>query len=293
MFSGSGAASEREAAYTASVIRSLVDGGNYKYGDIAVIMRSAKENGIIYRRAFDALGIPYASDKKENFLAFPEIELALAILRSVDDPLDDISLASALRSPVFRFDAEDLYSVKRYYAYESLYACVRRAAASFTRGETVKKVYRAAKRLCEYPRRRGIFPYHALRKGERPTAETRKKCRDAVALLLSLRRSGAECSAGGMIRLMYQKTRLISLCAAEKDGEKRVSHLNTLYKFALDYEKTSFRGITEFLAYLEKAASGDDFGFDPEQDENELVKILTVHQSKGLEYPVCFVSATG
>ncbi|MBO4501726.1 MAG: UvrD-helicase domain-containing protein [Clostridia bacterium] len=293
VFTGDGANAEREAEYVASCIKSLVESGEYGYGDIAVLMRSVTENGVVFRKAFDEAGIPYSSDQKANFLAFPEIRLALAVLRSIDDPLDDISLASALRSPVFRLKAQDLYAVKRYYAYDSLYDCVRSAALSYARHTQGKRVYKADRPRSLFKVRKSVFLSHGRRVGDRPTIHTRKKCHDALLLLASLRRSGVECSGSRMIWLMYQKTRMISLCAAEKGGEKRVANLYALYKFALEYEKTSFRGLSDFLIYLEKAAAGENFKPETEQDDSDFVKILTIHQSKGLEYPVCFVSAAG
>ncbi|MBP5657168.1 MAG: UvrD-helicase domain-containing protein [Clostridia bacterium] len=293
LFTGENARVETEAEFVAAEIRSLVESGAYKYGDIAVIMRSTSSNGIVFRKAFDAAGIPYASDKKEDFLSFPEIQLALAVLRAVDDPLDDISLAASLRSPVFRFTAEDLYEIKRYYAYDSLYECLRHAAASYLRRSGKGHIYKANRKVKEVRRRPGAFLSHSQRQGERPGDETCKKCADALSMLLSLKRSGAECSGSRLIWLMYQKTGLVSLCSCEKGGEKRVSHLNSLYKFALDYEKTSFRGLSEFLRYLEISAGEGNFNPESEDDEKELVKILTIHQSKGLEYPVVFVSDTG
>ncbi len=293
IFTGENAKTEKEAEFVASEIVSLVAGGKYKYGDIAVIMRSTSSDGVAFRKAFDSAGIPYASDKKEDFLSFPEIRLALALLRAVDDPLDDISLAASLRSPVFRFTAEDLYEIKRYYAYDSLYECLRHAAASHGRRTGIKRCYKADKRIGEVKRRPGVFLAHACRVGPRPGAETCEKSANALELLRGLRRSGAECSGSRLIWLMYQKTGLISLCSCERGGEKRVSHLNSLYKFALDYEKTSFRGLSEFLRYLEISAGEGNFNPESEDDEKELVKILTIHQSKGLEYPVVFVSDTG
>ncbi len=293
LFSGKDVTAETEAEYVASEIRSLVAEGKYGYGDIAVLMRSTSTNGAIYRKAFDAADIPYASDKKEDFLSFPEIQLALAVLRAVDDPLDDISLAAALRSPVFRFTAEDLYEIKRYYAYESLYECLRHAAASYARRSEKRRVYKANKRVKDVRQRPGVFLSHLPRKGARPCEETCKKSAAALRTILSLKRSGAECSGSRLIWLMYQKTGLVSLCSCEKGGEKRVSHLNSLYKFALDYEKTSFRGLSEFLKYLELSAADGGFSPESEEDDRSAVKILTIHQSKGLEYPVVFVSCTG
>ena len=293
VFTDNGADYEKEASYTASVIKSLVDSGEYSYGDIAILMRTVKESGIVYRRALDALGIPYVADKKGSFLFQPEISLALAILGAVDDPLDDISLAAALRSPVFRLTAEDLYAVKRYYGYESLYACVRSAAASYARHHAAKHVYRADRPRSKFVRRPRAFEMHERKLGARPSEQTRKKCFESLGTLISLKRSAAECSGSRLIWTMYQKTGLIPLCAAEKNGEKRVANLYALYKYAIDYERTAFRGLSDFLAYLEKAAESSDFEPEAEQDVGDRVKILTVHQSKGMEYPVCFVSAAG
>ena len=286
-------ATEKEAEFVAEKILSLVGNGVCGYGDIAVLLRSPSGSAIELRYAFLRRGIPFAIEKGVSFFGEPEILLALSILRTMDDPLDDVSLASSLRSPVFGFSADDIYSLKRRFAYNRLFDCVKRGNDYYVRHKNKGKKYVSDKPYSSVGRKAFVFQLHGTRTGKRPSGEVYEKCAYFMSMLSLLRSPGAVCPSSRMIWNMYSVTNLVSLCAAEKDGKKRVKNLNKLYSLALEYEKTSFRGLSGFLAYVNETSEDYDKNNSEDVSDPNCVRIMSFHSSKGLEFPVCFVSALG
>lgn len=289
-------ATESEAEYIAARILDLVENKGYDYGDIAVLMRSIGKESIQLKREFMKNGIPFTMSKGSSFINEPEIMLALSILRILDDPLDDISLASSLRSPVFGFTADDLYSLKSCFAYDTLYDCVKRGSEYFRRHKN-----RCARYVSDTPyagikdkikRKKRVFMPHGVRSGEHPNEKTLEKCASFADTLQKLRAPGAECPSSRMIWNMYSVTNLIPLCAVGKNGKKRVSNLKKLYTVSLDFERSSFKGLSAFLSYVSDVAKTFDKSVEADVEPG-CVKLMTIHMSKGLEFPVCFVSAVG
>ncbi|MDD4124545.1 MAG: UvrD-helicase domain-containing protein [Eubacteriales bacterium] len=286
-----------EAEYVADMICRLVNAGEggkkYNYGDMALILRSVATSAVEYERAFTKRGIPYSVAKSGDFLTEPEVLLALSVLRVMDNPLDDISLAAAMRSPVFCFTADDLYAVKRYYARESLYDCVVKCGADYKRFLNKGKKYKTSVDFRRIKRIAHPFIVSGTAAGERPDTVVRKKCHDFLTKLEKLRRSGTEAPTNRLIWEMYMKTSLVSLCAADENGKKKKQNLYTLYQYALDFERSSFKGLSSFLSYIGDIA--DSYGADLASDSGDKnrVKIMSVHKSKGMEFPVCFVSSLG
>ena len=114
-------ATEVEADYIAEEILRLIESGvketptgpeRYRYSDIVLLFRALKDATEPYERAFKKRGIPYSVTKAEPFFERPEIMLMMAVLSAIDDPTDDISLFASMRSPMFGFDADELYQLR-------------------------------------------------------------------------------------------------------------------------------------------------------------------------------------
>ena len=284
---------DAEVEYVSEKILSLVRDEGYSFGDIALLLRSPGGSAVEYKRAFLRKDIPFVIEKGGGFISEPEIQLALSVLRVMDDPYDDISLASSLRSPVFGFSADDLYYLKSRFAYGSLYDCVKQGNAYRIRHQNKGVSYKANKPYQSVTRKEYVFPPHGIRSYDRKCEEVYEKCASFIEKLRVLRAPGAECPSSRMIWNMYAQTHLVSLCAAEKNGKKRVKNLNRLYSIALDYEKTSLKGLSGFLSYIDDVSSSLDKNASDEVSDPDCVRILSLHASKGLEYPVCFVSSLG
>ena len=221
----------------------LNDGSPIKPSDIAIILRYTSGKDGKYAAALEAQGIPACISDAESFFLSPEVLLALCLLNTIDNPRRDIYLAGLLCSPLFNFDAEDLYRIKQFRCdslYESLVLYCE-ANPDFTKGVSFL-------RTLDY--------YRSIAEGM---------------------------SVDGLIRKLYRETGLMSL--ASKSGGKE--NLTLLYDYARSYEAGSFKGLYNFISFInniiDKKTTFDDARARTGVDA---VKIITAHSSKGLEYPV-------
>ena len=244
----------REAAAVAEKIKRLmasgmeVDGRPLRYGDIALLMRSANAVGQTYRRELIAAQIPVASGQGGSFFASDEITSLMCLLAVIDNPRQDVPLIAVLRSAAFGFSADELSGI------------------------------RVTDKKCDF--------YTALIK----TAENNEKCAEFLKTLNGLRDRAPDTEPGELLRHIYDELDLMALCAAMPDGLLRCSNLRLMLELAKRFEKGGFRGLHRFNEWLRKLAErGDDMARGA---TGNAVQIMTVHKSKGLEFPVVFLCDT-
>lgn len=249
---------ELEAAAVAARIRSLASSGlcvtengvarPLRYGDIAILMRSANSVGRIYRRELVKAGIPVAGGLQSGFFSSVEISTLISLLGVIDNPHQDIPLIAALRSPVFGFSADELSQIR---------ACD--ADSDF---------------------------FTALL----ASAESSEKCADFLKLLTSLREKAAESDIASLLWHIYCVTDIIPVCTALGDGEERRRNLLLMHEYAKRFKQSGFYGLRRFVRWLLKLEERSD---EPGKGETgNAVQIMTVHKSKGLEFPVVFLCDT-
>lgn len=258
---------EYEARIIASKILELTDnpkytdsdGSTFKFKDMAVLARS-RTSLKVFSRVFEELGIPSICDVGDSFYGKKEILLALCIINSVDNPLRDIYLAGFMRSVPGGFTDDELCIIKQTGKRLKLYQSLTLYANN---GEDAK--------LCE-------------------------KCREFITRLDGYRRLSRGKNAAEFLWELYGSLDLLNLCASpafnadepEVCADRR-KNLLKLYRMARDFTKTSFRGLGAFIEYINGAMENTDekagalIGTD-------CVRLMTMHASKGLEFPVCFVS---
>ena len=244
---------ERISALLASGVRG--DGSPIKEGDIAILMRSATDAGD-YEEALKRRGIRVADRAREDFFEQKEILLAVSLLNAIDNPLRDIPLAALLKSPIFRFSVEELIKIRLGNTDTPLWFCV----SDYANGGADDTI--------------------------------RKKCAEAVKFIESSRRRARRTDAATLINDLFDELSLYSLTDGdEPDGRRALSirdNLTSFYEMARKYESSSFGGLYGFLSYIEKM-SEKSVGSEAPQSKDS-VSILTIHKSKGLEFPVCFLA---
>ncbi len=261
-----------ELAYVVREIRRLIcegrrpDGSSIYPGDIAILGRNAK----ILSRFAAALtenGLQVLEPKKKGFFDNAEVELALSLLNVVDNPRRDIHLAAVLRSPLYGFSMDELIAVRR----ES-------ESTAEGRGESF---YEA---LCRF-----VTVHPDFEKG-----------RLFLSDLADFRRQAEGLSVDRLIWLLYHKTGLLSLAGAgqEGDGTPRRANLMLLYNYARRFEGTSYSGLYSFIDYVNGVIERGGEGLEEEpagedRERRDAVRLMTVHHSKGLEYPVVFLVGCG
>ena len=227
---------------------------NIKYKDIVILLRSTK-NANIYEKEFLKNDIPVYSDSQSEFLETFEIRIVMNLLKILDNPLNDISLVSILRSPIFGFTDNEIIEI----------------------------------RLLN---REDKFYYTLLEAKEKLENETLKnKVINCLELIDKWKRKSEYVPLSELLWEIYVETGFYNYVALMSNGILRQANLKILFERVKDYEKTSFKGLFNFIRFMEKVKSGNsDFSQAKVIGENEdVVRIMSIHKSKGLEFPVVFL----
>ena len=266
---------EREAYCVAQKIKQMTDEktGVYvadqqgvrlaKYSDIVILLRSASGWADVYEKILMENGIPSASDASDGFYKTTEIQTIIAFLRIIDNPLQDIALASTLRSPMFGFNDEEL---------------------AILRGNRKKR--RLFTAINEY------VQLTKLPKGEQSLQD---KTRSFLECLNGYRERKPYISVYDLLCDIFDTTDYYHYVMTMPGGERRVANLDLLLRKACDFSKTSYQGLYHFMRYLERIVSSEVSAGEANilGDNENLVRIMTIHKSKGLEFPICIVGGLG
>ena len=228
------------------------------YGDFCILLRTAKNVSSVYANALSERGIPVFSPETGGFFEAAEISFILSLLRVLDNPVQDIPLAAVMLSPLFGFSAGELADI-RASAKERLEA-----------GET-EPLYRSIAASAD---------------------EGSKKAAVFLKKIESLRRLSLTLSAGELVRRVCEETGFDAIVGAMPDGERRRLNVGLLCDYAEKYEAAGNLGLSGFIRFIDKVAhtSGDLATAARPSENADIVRIMTVHQSKGLEFPICILA---
>ncbi len=266
------AKSQWEARFIAAKIRELMEQETYvydpwtnekrllEYRDIVVLMRSMTWSSD-FDDEFKMAGIPLYAELAGGYFDALEVMIMMNTLRIIDNPYQDIPLVSVLRAPFIGLRENEL-------------AEIRLAAPQSTFYDAVKTFIRSGT---------GI---------DRKTAERLQRFMLQLEDWRNLARRG---SLAELIWQVYLDTNYYEMVGAMSNGKQRQANLRALHDRALEYEKTSFRGLFRFLRFIDRMRErGDDLGTAKSLSEKEnVVRLMTVHKSKGLEFPIVFFAGTG
>ena len=250
-----------EARHIASMIASMMEDGflvtnrtvqrPVRYGDFCILLRSANRYAAEYAKELQRHGIPAQSDVSPGFFETSEIAVMLSFLRVIDNPIQDIPLLAVLMSPVYGFTADDMADIRLEGRALPLYlALVQHAESGDTRSQTVLKD------LDEY------------------------------------RMIAATMPSDRMLERIYEKSGYRNMVQAMDDGERRLANLQLLLDYARKYESFGYHGISRFIQFLDRLQEKD---FDLPSaavctESDNVVRVMSIHRSKGLEFPVCIVA---
>lgn len=228
-----------------------------QYRDICILLRGRTHIGE-YLKELGRMGIPAAADKGENFLSTPEVQTALSLLRVIDNPLREVELTAVMLSPLFGFTADDLAVLRVTFGrYLPLYVAVERMAAE----------------------------------GEDPDLAAR--CGLLLSRLRRLRVLAVSLPADRLLETVYRETDMEAVFAARSGGRQRVANLHQLDRIARSFEQGGFRGLSAFVRYMDRLQEQDKDLGGGDTLYQDGVRIMTVHASKGLEFPVVFLARLG
>ncbi|WP_341479041.1 helicase-exonuclease AddAB subunit AddA [Heliobacterium chlorum] len=274
-------AAQYEARMVAKRIQELVDSamlvfdkdqGGYRpvaYRDIVILMRGTRGRADTFLEEFRAVGVPAYAEVGAGYFEATEISVMLSLLRVIDNPRQDIPLVATLRSPLFRFTAEELAQIR----------------LADSRGS----YYEAARAFIE--RVEGTGPTDSDPRNSKLAERLGRFFKQVEDWRTLARRS----PLSQLIWKIYQETGYYDYAGAMPGGGQRQANLRALHFRARQYEATSFRGLFRFLRFIERLQDqGGDLGTARALGEKEnVVRIMSIHKSKGLEFPVVFMTALG
>ena len=231
------------------------------YRDIVILMRSMTWSADLVE-AFKHAGIPLYAESSKGYFEAIEVMIMLNTLKIIDNPYQDIPLASVLRSPFVGLTENELALIRLADRKAPFYDALKQ----FVRNEGV-----------------GL------------QSDTAEKLQRFLLQLSSWRDLARRGSLADLIWKIYMDTHYYEMVGAMTGGKQRQANLRVLHDRALMYEKTSFRGLFRFLRFIDRMRSrGDDLGTAKAVGvQDDVVRLMTIHSSKGLEFPVVFVSGLG
>ena len=257
-----------EATFVAKRIKEIIDSKvqvkdkklgyrDVTYKDIVILLRSTSKLAPIYEKELIKNDIPVFSDSSNEYLDTIEIQTIISLLKILDNPIDDISLVSVLRSEIGTFDDNEIVEI----------------------------------RLCK---RDGSFYDSLLASKEAANEELKNKVIDFLNKLEEWRKESEYLSLAELIWKIYSDTGFYNYVGLMPNGTLRQANLKMLFERAKEYEKTSFKGLFNFIMFVERLKSGNsDMSSAKIIGENEnVVRIMSIHKSKGLEFPIVFLSST-
>lgn len=245
------------------------------YGDIVILLRSLTGWGDVYARVLTEAGIPAHTESRTGYFTTVEIQTLLNLLRVVDNPRQDIPLAAVLKSMIGGFTDVELALIKSRYPDRPFYE----ACMCFWQERTAEEI------------NTGKDSSPGTEDGAMPGARMK-----AFYEKLNRYRSKADyLPIHEFLWFVLEDTGYGDYLAAQPGGQQREANVRMLIERAIAFEKTSYRGLFHFVRYMEQLQSyQEDFGEAGITGENEdAVRIMTIHKSKGLEFPIVIVGGLG
>lgn len=284
------------------------------YRDIVILLRATQQWAPLMIEQLRLEGIPAYAELNTGYFQATEVEVVLSLLQTIDNPQQDIPLAGVLRSPMYGLSAEELAQIRIQGKGMPFYDAVRQwvdsnaiaasggapedaradlafaeaAAAAVDAGAATQRL--AADEWSRAAKERAAFAPVGADTGDQANLSAK-----LTRFLRQLERWRDEARQGSLAELIwriYRETGYYDWVGGLPGGTQRQANLRALYDRARQYESTSLRGLFRFLRFIERMRdSGGDLGTAKALGEQEdVVRIMTIHKSKGLEFPVVFVA---
>lgn len=236
--------------------------GTYRkaeYGDIVILLRTMSGWADTFGQVLGSQGIPSYSASKTGYFSAVEVVTVLNYLHILDNPRQDIPYAAILHSPIVGCTAQEMAEIRNH-SKGTDYCDSTEAYAQD--GEDAALRMKINRFLSQYTKLRQQVPHTPIHE---------------------------------LILMILKVTRYDIFAAAMPAGEQREANLRMLVEKAMEFEKTSYRGLFNFIRYIEHLQKYDvDFGeVNISGGKEDIVQIMSIHKSKGLEFPIVFVSGMG
>ena len=228
------------------------------YKDICVLLRATSTMAPIYEKEIADLDLPVFSDTSSTYLDSMEVQIIMSLLKIIDNPMQDIPLVTVLRSSIYGFTDNELIQIRLADKNSTFYEAMIKA--KLVVDEKLKaKIIKAEEELNNWRREEEYLPLDEL------------------------------------IWKIYMDTGFYHYVSLLTNGDLRQANLKLLFEKAKQYEKASFKGLFNFINFIDKVkTSSGDMGSAKLIGESEnVIRIMSIHKSKGLEFPVVFLCGTG
>lgn len=223
---------------------------NIRYGDFVILLRSTKRHIMNYNEILTKNGIPVVCENASNLIESNEIRMIISLLKVIDNPMQDIPLLAVMMSPLYGFTPDELTQIK-------------------LENDNVKTNL-----------------YTAVSNSEN------QKVKDFISELKMFSEISATMTVSSFIRYLCETKSIYAFASALGNAEQRCANINAFISFAQGFDSSDSIGLTSFMRLVSKVEEGDR-GIDSpalvSNDENA-VKIMSIHHSKGLEFPVVILA---
>ncbi|MDD6039254.1 MAG: helicase-exonuclease AddAB subunit AddA [bacterium] len=267
--SGAESNNQQEAIIIAEEIHRLLADGRVtgedgtlrpvRLSDIVILLRSPSGWGDELSSTLMDYGIPSHQLSQKGYFSATEVQTVLAMCHVIDNPLQDIPLAAAARSAFFGFTNEELARIRTASEKVLFYDCMTEYAAGGALEPLREKTAHMLSVIDDYREKSRHLPVHTI------------------------------------LEQLMQENHYLMYVSALPAGKKRAANLAMLIEQAVAFERTSYRGLFHFIRYMEQLQEYEvDFGeADVIGESEDVVRIMSIHKSKGLEFPIVFVAGLG
>lgn len=260
---------EIEAKFVAKKIKELIDSKyqvydlkeqkyrDIRYRDIAILLRSTKTKAPIFEKELIEKDIPVYSDMSAEYIDSMEIQTILSLLKIIDNPMQDIPLVTVMRSIIGRFTDNELVEIRLVDQHSDFYTTLLKAKMSVS-------------------------------------TELKEKIERFLDVLSKWREEQEYLSLDELIWKIYEDTGFLNYMGVLPNGALRQENLKILFERAKQYESASFKGLFNFIRFIERlhSSSGDLSSAKMIGENEDVVRIMSIHKSKGLEFSIVFLASS-
>lgn len=258
-----------EAKFVANKIREILESDYLVYDrkkgyrkirpkDICVLLRATSVLAPIYEKEIAEMNYPVFSDSSSTYLESMEVQTIMSLLKIIDNPLQDIPLVTVLRSNIFGFTDNELIQI------------------------------RLSDKKCSF--------YESMIKAKLSVGnDLRKKIEKTLEKISNWKKEEKFMALDELIWKIYLDTGFYNYVSLLPNGDLREANLKMLFEKARQYEKASFKGLFNFITFIDKvkSSSGDLSSAKIIGENDDVIRFMSIHKSKGLEFPVVFLAGTG
>lgn len=254
-----------------------------RYSDMVILLRTNSGWDEEFKEVLEQEGIPVYITARTGYFAATEVQELLQLLRVLDNPSQDIPLFGVMKSVFGGFTEEEISRIRSEARECSLYEALKH----FTAGEEEDRIL-----IEQEP---GGEEAEEIVTADRPETDLRQKAADFLRMIADYRACTVYLPVRELLTRVISDFGYLDYVTALPAGSRKRANVEMLLTRASDFEKTSYFGLFHFIRYMEQLEKYDvDYGGAEQLDENaDVVRIMSIHRSKGLEFPITFVAGLG